>query len=45
MRNITLQTVEGKLPVNIIDHELNLNKTIEKEVMHLYKPRHRLTKN
>ena len=35
MENISLQIVEGKIPVNIIDHELKLNRTIEKEIHNL----------
>ena len=45
MENISLQIVEGKIPVNIIDHELKLNRTIEKEILHLFKTKHRVSKN
>jgi Ran GTPase-activating protein (RanGAP) involved in mRNA processing and transport len=37
-RNIIMQQAIGKLPPNIIDHELETNIVIEKEIISLYSP-------
>ena len=44
-KNITLQNVIGKIPSGIIDHELELNKIIETEILPLYTAQVNLSKH